>query len=48
MFDVVIAGPTVWPGDAPPFEGDVAVSAGRIVLVTVCYLRPLEGSGPAV
>ena len=37
MFDVVIAGATVWPGDAPPFEGDVAVSAGRIVLVTVCY-----------
>ena len=37
MFDVVIAGARVWPGDAPPFEGDVAVSAGRIVLVTVCY-----------
>ena len=34
--DLLIRGATVYPGDAPPFEGDVGVSGGAISLVTPC------------
>jgi len=32
-FDVVIKGGTIYPGDAAPFRGDVAISGDRIVYV---------------
>ena len=35
--DLLIRGATVYPGDAPPFEGDVGVRGGEIVLVTNCH-----------
>ena len=31
--DLLIRGATVYPGDAPPFEGDVGVRGGTIDLV---------------
>ena len=35
--DLLIRGATVYPGDAPPFEGDVGVSGGAVSLVTLCH-----------
>jgi N-acyl-D-amino-acid deacylase len=35
--DLLISGATVYPGDAPPFEGDVGVSAGVVCLVTPAH-----------
>ena len=35
--DLLVSAVTVYPGDAPPFEGHVGVSADRIVLVTPCH-----------
>lgn len=37
MLDLVIDGTTVYPGDAPPFQGQVGVRGGEIVLVTQCH-----------
>ncbi len=37
MLDVLIAGATVYPGDAPPFLGDVGVAGDTIDLVTMCH-----------
>ena len=37
MLDVLIRAATVYPGDATPFQGDVGVSSGQIVLVTNCH-----------
>lgn len=34
VLDVLIRGATVYPGDAPPFLGDVGVEDGRIALVS--------------
>jgi len=37
VLDVLIRGATVYPGDAPPFEGEVGVRGGTIELVTRCH-----------
>jgi len=37
MLDVLITGATVYPGNAPPFTGDVGVAEGTIDLVTICH-----------
>ena len=37
MLDLVITRATVYPGDAPPFEGTVGVSGSTIILVTKCH-----------
>ena len=44
--DLLIRGATVYPGDAPPFEGDVGVSGGAISLVTLCA-RGFAAAGSA-
>ena len=36
MLDLLITGATVYPGDAPPFLGDVGVAGNTIDLVTIC------------
>ena len=37
MPDLVIRGATVYPGDAPPFVGDVGVNGGELAFVTRCH-----------
>jgi len=37
VLDVLITGATVYPGDAPPFTGDVGVAGSMIDLVTHCH-----------
>ena len=37
MPDLVIRGATVYPGDTPPFVGDVGVDGGEIAFVTQCH-----------
>ena len=37
MLDLVITGATIYPGDAPPFDGDVGVRGDAITLVTLCH-----------
>ena len=37
MLDLLITGATVYPGDEPPFLGDVGVSGAIIDLVTICH-----------
>lgn len=37
MLDVLITGATVYPGDGPPFTGDVGVTGDAIDLVTICH-----------
>jgi len=37
VLDLVITRATVYPGDAPPFEGTVGVSGSTIILVTKCH-----------
>jgi N-acyl-D-amino-acid deacylase len=40
-FDLLIHGANVFPGDAPPFEGDVGVLGDEITLVTIRHSDPL-------
>ena len=37
VLDLLITGATVYPGDAPPFVGDVGVAGDAIDLVTNCH-----------
>ncbi len=37
MLDVLVIGATVFPGDGPPFTGDVGVAGGAIDFVTICH-----------
>ena len=46
MLDVLILGATVYPGDGPPFEGDVGVRDGHVVRVTAGG-HPDDGPAPA-
>jgi N-acyl-D-amino-acid deacylase len=39
VLDLLITGATVYPGDAPPFLGDVGVGGSAIELVATCHVQ---------